>query len=89
MNIFAPPRIAAFVADDHTLAAGSPECVVPHDDSELPVRYEVLRDSSVVIKAVKVSGFWHDPAAFGFSESAVRVWEGACLAIERDLASEQ
>lgn len=82
--LYLPPTVDLGRAD-HSLAAGSPECVVSQDGNELPCRYERGRDWQVIILAVKVNGYWHDPAAMGFSEATVRVWEDEVSAIERDL----
>lgn len=83
------PLAIDFGRADHSLAAGSPECVVSQDGNELPCRYERGHDWQVFILAVKLNGYWHDPIKAGFSEATIRVWEDECAAIERDVEASQ
>jgi hypothetical protein len=59
------------------------ECVVLLAGIEIPVRYEILRAGEVIVLAVKINGFWLDPAG-RFTESTIKVWENVCLADSKE-----
>lgn len=64
-------------------AAELPECIIVHDGTELPARYEIARDGICYLQAVKINGSWHDPIKW-FSKALIDVFQNECAEIERD-----
>ena len=67
-------------------ADGYPEAVCLVHGIEVPARYEILRSGECIVQAVKLNGFWIDPAGV-FTDSAIRCMEADCIILERDLAA--